>query len=351
MRKSIQICKGVKVNLGLKGASLSFGTKGLRHTIHTSGRKTTTVGIPGTGISYSKTHGNKKKQASSKAYQSQQSGQVGGLNAVKVEEYNNMVNTLQGLHKTCDEAIDWNEIKTREEPFTPGTVGPRQAEALKALNAYKPGFFERLSSSNKKQELEKAVAQAQAEDTQEYENWQKLISLADQVLHGNLDAYLDVIAQMNPLSDLLDFGSDFEFGADNPSAIEVEFTVKAGDVVPGYSLSLTKTGKLSQKELTKTAYYELVKNFVCSCTIRIARDIFALLPVKTVVVHAVENRINTQTGQQEDMTILSVLFERDILNGLHFDHINPSDAMNNFWHNMKFQKTSGFKEVDRIEDY
>ena len=141
MRKSIQICKGVKVNLGLKGASLSFGTKGLRHTIHTSGRKTTTVGIPGTGISYSKTHGNKKKQASSKAYQSQQSGQVGGLNAVKVEEYNNMVNTLQGLHKTCDEAIDWNGSK-RGRSLTPGTVGPRQAntKSIKRM----PGFFERL---------------------------------------------------------------------------------------------------------------------------------------------------------------------------------------------------------------
>ncbi len=352
MRKSIQICKGVRLNFGTSGASLSFGTKGLRHTIHTSGRRTTSVGIPGTGISYTKTHGTKKKQAGVKPYQNHQPGSVhDGNDSVKLDEYNNLINNLRSIHKTCDDSINWYELKTSTEPFTPGTNGPRQAAALQELNAYKPGFFERLSSGDKRKELEKAVEQAAAEDTEDYENWRKLVGLADQVLNGNLDAYLDVIEQMNPLGDLIDFGSDFEFGVDNARAIEVEFKVKTDSVLPQYTLSLTKTGKLSQKDMTKTAYYELVQDFVCSCSIRIARDMFALLPVKTVVVHAVENGINTQTGQQEEMTILSVLFERQLLNGLNFEHIDPSDAMNNFLHNMKFQKTTGLKPVDRVENY
>jgi hypothetical protein len=61
--------------------------------------------------------------------------------------------------------------------------------------------------------------------------------------------------------------------------------------------------------------------------------------------------MNTQTGMPEDVIVLSVLFERDILNGLNFDNIDPSDAMNNFWHNMKFMKTAGFKPVEPIEHY
>ena len=352
VRKSIQICKGVRLNFGTSGASVSFGTKGLRHTIHTSGRRTTSVGIPGTGISYVKTHGTKKKQGGAKPVQGRQPGFADdGNNAAKLEEYNNFIDSLRSIHKTCDDPVNWEALRTSAEPFAPGTAGPRQAAALQELNAYKPGLFERLSSGGKRKELEKAVEQAAAEDAEDYGNWRKLTGLADRVLTGDLDAYLDVIEQMNPLGDLIDFGSDFEFGADDASAIEVEFKVKTDSIVPQYTLSLTKTGKLSQREMSKTAYYELVQDFVCSCSIRIARDIFALLPVKTVVVHAVESGLNVQTGRQEEMTILSVLFERDILNGLNFEHIDPSASMNNFLHNMKFQKTAGMMPVDRVENF
>lgn len=52
-RKSKKILPGVRLNLGAKSAGISFGIPGLRHTINTSGRRTTTVGIPGSGLSYS----------------------------------------------------------------------------------------------------------------------------------------------------------------------------------------------------------------------------------------------------------------------------------------------------------
>lgn len=350
VRKSIQICKGVKLNLGTTGASLSFGTKGLRHTIHTSGRRTTSVGIPGTGISYVKTHGSKQKKSAKPNAKSMQQA-APGTEQQKIDEYNRLIETIRGIHKNCDESIDWQYIKDQKEPAWEGGIGPKQAKAIEELNNYKPGFFEKLKSGDKRRELEKAVEIAAREDAEDLENRRTLHILAERVLNGDIDAYLDVIYQMNPLDDLVEFGSDFEFGTDNPDAIEVEFSVKTADVVPTYSLSLTKTGKLSSKELSKTAYFSLVQDFVCSCIIRIARDMFALLPVKTCLVHAVENKLNTQTGRMEDNVILSVLFERDILNQLNFESIDPSDALNNFLHNMSFQKTAGFMPVDKIENY
>lgn len=50
-RKSVKICKGVRVNFGLRGASLSVGGKGVRYNVGTRGISTT-LGIPGTGLSY-----------------------------------------------------------------------------------------------------------------------------------------------------------------------------------------------------------------------------------------------------------------------------------------------------------
>ena len=54
-RKSFKIAPGVRLNIGKKSVGISAGVKGARVSVNSSGRKTTTVGIPGTGLSYQKT--------------------------------------------------------------------------------------------------------------------------------------------------------------------------------------------------------------------------------------------------------------------------------------------------------
>ena len=46
-RRSFKVAPGVRVNLNKKSASISFGPKGLKHTVSTTGKSHTTVGIPG----------------------------------------------------------------------------------------------------------------------------------------------------------------------------------------------------------------------------------------------------------------------------------------------------------------
>ena len=63
-RKSVKITKGVKVNFSKSGASLSLGGRG--HSVNLSGRGTrTTIGIPGTGLSYSTKVSNHNKSKTS----------------------------------------------------------------------------------------------------------------------------------------------------------------------------------------------------------------------------------------------------------------------------------------------
>ena len=59
-RKSVKIAPGVRATIGKKSASISVGTKGTRYTVNTSGRKTTTVGVPGTGLSHVSTSNSSK---------------------------------------------------------------------------------------------------------------------------------------------------------------------------------------------------------------------------------------------------------------------------------------------------
>ncbi len=62
-RKSISLGKGVRINLSKSGIGYSFGVKGARITKTAKGTTRTTIGIPGTGLSYStETRSTKNKQ-------------------------------------------------------------------------------------------------------------------------------------------------------------------------------------------------------------------------------------------------------------------------------------------------
>ena len=58
--KRIKILPGITLNLSKSGISISFGTRGLRYTIGRN-RRQTTIGLPGTGIYYTKRKTKKRK--------------------------------------------------------------------------------------------------------------------------------------------------------------------------------------------------------------------------------------------------------------------------------------------------
>ena len=51
-RKSINLGKGFKLNIGKGSVGISGDVKGARVSVNSKGRKTATFSIPGTGISY-----------------------------------------------------------------------------------------------------------------------------------------------------------------------------------------------------------------------------------------------------------------------------------------------------------
>ena len=63
-RKSFKIAPGVKLNLNKKSTSITFGTRGAHYTINSKGKRTKSIGIPGTGISYVETSGSKTSSTS-----------------------------------------------------------------------------------------------------------------------------------------------------------------------------------------------------------------------------------------------------------------------------------------------
>ncbi|MBR6872117.1 MAG: DUF4236 domain-containing protein [Ruminococcus sp.] len=73
-RKTVKICKGVRINFSKSGASLSLGGRG--HSVNIGKRSRVTIGIPGTGLSYSSSlsGNNKSNRSSSSRSRSSNSG-------------------------------------------------------------------------------------------------------------------------------------------------------------------------------------------------------------------------------------------------------------------------------------
>lgn len=79
-RKSFKVAPGVRVNLNKKSTSVTFGGKGAHYTVNSKGKKTESVGIPGSGLYYTKTSGgsSRKKSTSSSISSSKHSRKKGG---------------------------------------------------------------------------------------------------------------------------------------------------------------------------------------------------------------------------------------------------------------------------------
>ena len=183
-------------------------------------------------------------------------------------------------------------------------------------------------------------------------DWEAICELASKILSGDVDAFVDAIRQADPFSEISQLGSSIEFkvyeGDLEGNLIEATLHVNGEDVIPSEMKTLLKSGKLSVKKMTKTRFYALYQDYVCGSALRVAREIFALLPIEMTIVTVEGEPLNTKTGYMEEQPILSVVIPRETLNRLNFAMLDPSDSMDNFVHRMKFLKTKGFRSIEKI---
>lgn len=279
-RKSITLCKGVKFNFGKSGMSVSVGGKGYRKTINTKGQVTTSMGIQGTGIYYTDTKslkGNRQTSAytNTSRYQQEQS-----TLAETPEEY--------VINSTVEEYLNPTEQATQNETG-PIEVLYNTTEAVdeeELINTISLDDIRKLYlKSDEVIDWTELLVSASADDVfMEPEIWAFLKSNSRKVLSGDIDTYLEVIEKMRPVDDLLEYGSDFEFGTDNANSMEVEFRINEHNMLPDISAVGTD------------AYEQLFKEYVCASSIRVVRDLFALLSVKYVIVYA-KKRWSSITSQ------------------------------------------------------
>jgi hypothetical protein len=280
--------------------------------------------------------------------------------AQAVAAYEEYVSVLKSIHHDANPPMDWAAMQGESKPPMPVPSKAYEELAQAELNAYEPGFWDRLFKRGpaKRQQLEEAVAAARRHDEQTYaeqmqahaqqrQEWEERQELTRQVLEKNAEVYKQVLEVFAPFEGIDQLGSSLEF-AFTADHIEVDVHVNTVDVVPDFVVTQLASGKMSRKTLPISKFNEIYQDYVCACLLRVAREITAHLPVIQVVVHAIAEQLNSATGLVEKQVIVSAAMPRATLTKLNFPALDPSDAMRNFTHTMKFTKTGGFQAVERV---
>ncbi|KOY85063.1 hypothetical protein AD998_01875 [bacterium 336/3] len=302
----------------------------------------------------------KRSQAIAKQYKLLQKQEEFNNAQQAVVEYENYLNLITSIHKEANDKVNWEEVINETAPEKPKIANKHEKDAQFKLDNFKPNFLDKLfGSTNKKiEKLKVSVLQAKKEDEKDFDlamnqyhqdmiDWEKSQNLAKNVLAKDINAYKEAIEYLNPFSELKDVGSGFKVSIEK-DYVEVDLMVNGTTVIPDFVLSQLASGKLSKKKITPSRFYELYQDYVCSSVLRIAQEFFSFLPIKFVFVNAVGEVLSTKTGLMEEQAILSVAIPKETLEKINLEKIDPSDSISNFIHNMKFNKTKGFSQVEKI---
>lgn len=278
-----------------------------------------------------------------------------------VLDWENYVDTIQSVHKNCTEPIDWKQIEITEKPIEPKKEYTNELVLKSKLENFKPSFFDKIFGSTEKKikRLNENLNKAKLKDEKEFDlkhkdylrevnNWEELQSISQGIKNKKAEDYKNALEYFDPFSDIGELGTQISFSINN-NFIDIDLHVNSSEVIPDYELKQTSTGKLSKKNMPKSRFNELYQDHICSASIRVAREVFAYLPVDYARINAVSKIVNTKTGHLEEQPILSVIFPPQTIDNLNLETIDPSDSMENFVHNMRFSKTKGFTIVEKVE--
>jgi hypothetical protein len=280
----------------------------------------------------------------------------------EVAIYESQIAVLLSVHKETPAEWDWQVIAESDPPEQSTKQCRHREQATLELETYKPSLVDRAlkRADTKRAKLAEAIAAAERADDREFEEavaryeadlqqWEEVTALARGVMGGEKEAFIAAIKMARPFDDVQGMGASLTIAMPAPECIVVNLVSNDQEAVPSRSKTLLKTGRVSTKEMPKSRFYALYQDHVCSCLLRVGREMLALLPVEMVIAHAETKLLNTRTGHMENQCIVSLAMPRETMDTLNFNLLDPSDSLDNFVHRMKFLKTKGFRAVEPLE--
>jgi hypothetical protein len=269
---------------------------------------------------------------------------------LEVETYENRLEVLLSVHKEQGPPWDWPAIAAALPPPCPQKASYHESQAKQRALVLHPEKQQAAGASiqQAQSEDERAFQEATKAHTEEVAEWEQMKSFARRILAGEHKAFIEALVEFSPLAEISDVGSLMHFTVETADLIRCELKVNGTQAIPSEAKTLTATEKVSIKPMPKTRFHEIYQDYVCGCMLRVAREVFAMLPVDTVLITASADILDTRTGQTSEQPVLSAVMPRAAIAGLDFDKLDPSDAVENFLHRGNFKasrKAGAFQPI------
>jgi len=142
-------------------------------------------------------------------------------------------------------------------------------------------------------------------------------------------------------------GTSISFEIDD-NFVHAKPIVHDDKIIPQLRRKQLASGRLSESTMPVGQFNELYQDYVASVALRVAGDLLQMTPLEEVYVTCLATLLDQTTGRMRDTPILSAHIVRETFSQLNLARIDPSDALHNFRHHMKFKRTVGFNQVDPI---
>lgn len=287
-----------------------------------------------------------------------------------VHEHENHIESLTTLHHERRKAVSWSTIRDSSAPSEPVRSTSDQRRAKAKLDRYSPSWFDTLLNreKNKRAKLTKKLRQAIQQEERAYQTaikdwkvktaeWERSVKLARRVLAGDDEAWVEAIAaysifstsdKSNSNPPQVEIIGEGKITIDDDKNVHISIHTFGDKLVPTETHKQLQSGKLSTRNMPKGQYWNIYLNYVASCAIRTATEILAVLPIDTIFVTILEEKLNPATGHIEPTPILSVQVPRRTLQTMNLSAAQAGPALTQFNHAIDFRKTQGFRAVEPL---
>lgn len=269
---------------------------------------------------------------------------------LEVEAYENQLEMVISIHKDHGPVWDWKGLAASLPPPPPRRDCAREFEAKQRAM---------VAPTHHKEELLSAVAAACQQDEHQFqeavrlyesqlEEHRQTTQLAHRIVSGDTQAYGEALGQLSQFAEIAQLGSSVHFTIHSPTLVECNLKVNGTQVIPADTKSLTASGKLSVKATPRVRFHEVYQDYVCGCILRVAREVFALLPADTALINASVDSVSSATGHVQEQAVLSAVIRRAEMAGWDFDRLDPSDTVETCFHRGDFKasrKTEAFLPI------
>ena len=350
-RKSIRLCKGVKLNLSKSGVSLSTGIRGLSLTTSKKGMWLNTS-LPGTGLYDRKkiaSFGGKKKD-DKKSASAKKQGNVALPSAaakqpnIDADQFNQAIIAVENIHLLP--LPGENEAAAQPTPAAnarPTMDSVREALRREAEGKFKPTLW---SFKAKVEEYIAANIDARYEAAMsEWENREMVQAVREDNALKNETALDDFLANA-----VLPVECDAQYEFDPATgALFLDIDLPEIEDMPDEKAVVGENGEVKIAKRTQNEIRAGYANCVLGIGVYFAAGIYKLSDeIDDIVVSGYTQRRDSE-GDMEDVYIYSVRFTRREFEGVGHTKMPPYDFCMGFENRMNATSTMLLKEIKPFE--